>query len=154
MARAFVRHALTLRAQQLFYAGFFVLCMLLWLVLFDGDSATPGAMLFWAVLLAGATTVALVVLTLLLGYVRTVRGARVRLFPGAVLESGFGESHMVLRNPLAESRISYRSVRTLVARGDFVFLQHHGSPVVAVYPRDLFPADALARIRQRTLSTR
>ena len=32
-------------------------------------------------------------------YLKMVRGSRLRLFNGAVLESGFGESEMVFRNP-------------------------------------------------------
>jgi hypothetical protein len=41
-------------------------------------------------------------------------------------------------------------VRSVAPRGDFVFLQQHGVPVVAVYPRELFPDDAIARIRAHT----
>jgi hypothetical protein len=145
MARAFVRHAWTMRSQLVCCSGFFVVCVLLWFLWFD-RSAGLGAVLFWAFVLAALPTAALVVLISVVSYARTVRGARARVFPGAVLESGFGEDAMVLRNPLAESRVSYRSVRSLVARGDFVFLQHHGVPVVAVYPRELFPDQARARI--------
>ncbi|HSE10353.1 MAG TPA: hypothetical protein VLB29_16950 [Nocardioidaceae bacterium] len=147
MARAFVRHGLTMRSQVVFYAGFFALCVLMWMVLFDEDSASLGARVFWASVLAGVTTLALAVLVAVLGYVRTVRGARITLFPGAVVESGFGDGQMLLRNPLAESKISYRSVRTIKARGDFVFLRHRASPIVAIYPRALFPDDVIAHIR-------
>lgn len=157
MALAFVRHSFTMRSQLAFFAGFFLLDVLLWMLLFD-DSAGIGSQLFWAALFAAGTTAALATLTSVIAYVRVVRGARVRLFPGALLESGFGTEHMVLRNPLAESRVSYRSVRSLVARGDYVFLRHRGTPLVAVYPRELFPGEARARIRaagaQAGLTTR
>ena len=51
------------------------------------------------------------------GYVSMLRGARIRLFPGAVVESGFGEQEMVLRNPVSETRLSYRRIRDYTANG-------------------------------------
>lgn len=146
MAGAFVRHALTMRSQLLFFAGFLGLCFLMWMVLFDEDSATLGARVLWATVLAAVATAALALLVAVISYVRTLSGARVRLFPGAVVESGFGEEEMLLRNPLVESRVSYRSVQSLRARGDFVFLRHRGAPVIAIYPRELFPDEMIARI--------
>jgi len=63
-----------------------------------------------------------------------------------VLESGFGVNAMVLRGPLSESRIDYAAVRSLTRHGEFVFLRQRGVPVVSVFPRELFPDDAIARI--------
>jgi hypothetical protein len=57
-------------------------------------------------------------------------------------------THRFVARP--ETRLSYRAVRSVAPRGDFVFLQQHGVPVVAVYPRELFPDDAIARIRAHT----
>jgi hypothetical protein len=70
----------------------------------------------------------------------------VRVFPGAVLESGFGEDALVLRNPVSESRISYKAIRSVTPRGDFIFMRQHGVPLTSVFPRALFPREAIERI--------
>jgi hypothetical protein len=75
-----------------------------------------------------------------------VRSARVRVFPGAVLESGFGADALVLRNPLSESRVSYRAIKSVTPRGDFIFMRQHGVPMVGAFPRALFPDEAIARM--------
>jgi hypothetical protein len=145
VARAFVRHALTMRSQVVFLSAFFVFCLLVWTVTFD--EAPLGAALFWAVVLSVVPTLSLLALISAIGYVRTLRGSRHRLFEGAVVESGFGEDEMVLRGVLGETRLKYRAVRSLEVRGDHVFMQQHGVAVVSIYPRVLFPDDAVRRIR-------
>jgi hypothetical protein len=37
-------------------------------------------------------------------------------------------------------------VAAITAEGPFVFVRYEGNPVIACYPRDLFPDDAIARI--------
>lgn len=91
-------------------------------------------------------TLILAVWALAMSYLRMVRRSRWRLFNGAVLESGFGDGEMVFRNTLGSVRLSYKGVRSVTARGKFVFIQMHGVPVMAIYPRELFPDEAITRI--------
>jgi hypothetical protein len=146
MARAFVDHVQRMRRMRVIY----LLCLsaftvIMWTGLDDG--LAPGARLSWSVAYALVPTLLAALLFAAAGYVSTLRGARMRLFPGAVIESGFGEDELVLRGPVSETRLSYRAVRSLVSRGEFVFLQQHGLAVVSIFPRALFPDEAIARIR-------
>lgn len=117
-------------------------------LLFSRKSSSPdlGGRIFWAAVFALLPTLIHAVWALALSYFRMVRRSRWRLFNGAVLESGFGEGEMVLHNPLGSVRLSYKGVRSVTARGKFVFMQMHGSPVIAIYPRELFPDAAIDRI--------
>lgn len=145
IARAFVGHAQRMRGTWLFY--------LLVLVLFAVISVSGMDTRFglrtrvaWSILYAIVPTAVVAALIATIGYLRTYRGSRLRLFEGAALESGFGENEMILRGPLAEVRLSYQGIRSITARRNFVFMRQHGSPLVSVYPRELFPDEALERI--------
>ena len=121
--------------------------MLFALLIMSGwKSGSIGAQVFWALVFALVPTLILVVWAAAIGYRATVRGSRLRLFNGAVLESGFGEDEMVLRNPIASVRMAYTGIKSITARGGFVFMQQHGSPLFTVYPRELFPDEAIDRI--------
>ncbi len=67
-----------------------------------------GTRAVWGVVWATIPTSVLALLLASLVYLRTVRDAKFRLYDGAVVESGFGEHEMVLRNPLASLRLSIR----------------------------------------------
>ena len=103
--------------------------------------------LAWALIFALAPTLVVAGCFAALGYVRTLRGARFRLYDGAVLRSGFGDGAMVLRNPLSTVRIRYEGIQSVTARGDVVFVRQQGVPLLGVYPRELFPDAAIERIR-------
>jgi hypothetical protein len=120
------------------------------LLLFSGmdEGFSVGARVFWSLVFALVPTVLLVVLLGAMIYVRTLRGARLRVHAGAVLESGFGEHTLVLRNPVESSKQDYRTIRSITARGDHVFIRRVGPAPVAVWPRALFPDEEIERIRR------
>lgn len=144
-ARAYLRYAHRTKRQWVFYL---LLLMLFTLILISGMDATfsLASRVFWGVIFALVPTFFAAGFCATIGYLRMIRGSRHRLFPGAVLESGFGEEELVYRNPLAEARIRYQAIKTLTARGDFVFMQQHGVPLMGIYPRALFPDHAVVRI--------
>lgn len=146
MARAFVGHAQRMRSTVVVYLSCLTAFSVLMLTGMGAGFSLP-TRLFWSVVYALVPTLAVAALISTVGYVRTLRGARIRLFPGAVIESGFGEDELVLRGPVSETRLNYRAVKSLVSRGEFVFLQQHGLAVVSIFPRALFPDEAVARIR-------
>ena len=145
MARAYVRHLHRRPGLWVAYALFVVLFAAILFLGYDSSlsvgSRILGGLLFGWV---PALILALAIRTML--YVRTVRGARLRVYEGAVLESGFGDEAFVFRNPMASGRTSYRAVTAITTQGPFVFVRYEGNPVIACYPRELFPDDAIARI--------
>jgi hypothetical protein len=145
LASAFAAERLRNRRIWILF-GLVLLVMAAILLLGMDPDFRLGARVAWALIVAIVPTTLLIAAFAALAYVLTLRGARVRLFDGAVLESGFGVNAMVLRGPLSESRIDYAAVRSLTRHGEFVFLRQRGVPVVSVFPRELFPDDAIARI--------
>jgi heme/copper-type cytochrome/quinol oxidase subunit 4 len=148
MARAFVGRAHRMKRQWIAYVLFLVLFTLLFLTGMDVRYSLQ-TRLVWAVMFALVPTLLLAVVISLLAYVRLIRGARIRVFPGAVLESGFGEDAMVLRNPVSEVRINYAAIKSVTPGGEFVFMRQLGLPLTSIYPRELFPDAAIARITGR-----
>jgi hypothetical protein len=144
IARAFQFYAHRLKGRWVCYA---LILLLFTLLLMSGvSSRSVGAQFFRAIAFALVPTAILAVWTTAIGYLRMVRGSRLRLFNGAVLESGFGEEEMVLRNPIASVRLAYKGIKSITAQGNFVFMQQRGVPLLTVYPRDLFPDEAIDRI--------
>lgn len=144
IARALQIYAHRLKGRWIFYSLILVLFSLL--IMAGWRSGSIGAQIFWAIVFALVPTAILAVWAAAIGYFATVRGSRLRLFDGAVLESGFGEEEMVLRNPIASARLAYAGIKSVTARGKFVFMQQHGVPLLSVYPRELFPDEAIDRI--------
>jgi hypothetical protein len=58
-----------------------------------------------------------------------------------------------LRGPLAEITLSFDGIASLRSTDKWVFLQQTGSPVLGVWPAELFPAADLARMA-RSIETR
>lgn len=143
-ARAFQFYAHRLRGRWIFYALILVLFALL--IMGGWRSGSIGAQVFWAIVFALVPTLIVAVCTAVISYLASVRGSRLKLFNGAVLESGFGEEEMVLRNPIASLRLAYIGIKSVTVRGNFVFMQLHGAPLLNVYPRELFPDEAIDRI--------
>ena len=114
----------------------------------DEERFSTGTRLVWSLLYALVPTIALAGLLGLLAYVHTVRAARIRVHDGALRESGFGEHTLVLRNPVESSRQSYRTIRSIKARGDHVFIRRVGIAPVAVWPRALFPDEEIERVHR------
>jgi hypothetical protein len=83
-----------------------------------------------------------------LGYVVNCRNFRRTVPPGTVQRTGFGRDEFVTANALSSSRFSYRAVHSFDSHGGFVFIRFVGQPVMRVYPRELFPPDAITRLRE------
>ena len=113
----------------------------------DEERFSTGTRVVWSVIYALVLTVVFAAFLGALAYVQTVRSARIRVHDGAVLESGFGERTLVLRNPVESSRQDYRTIRSIKARGDHVFIRRVGLAPVAVWPRALFPDEEIERVR-------
>jgi hypothetical protein len=151
-AAAFFR--LTLRARRLW-----VLVVLTELALgsllalsIDGryDAATR---VLWGLVYAVVPTLGLVGVGLGVGYLLNRRSFGRRLREGVVLESAIGQDFLLLRGPWAETRLAFDGIASVRTREDWVFLQQIGSPVVAVWPAELFPPPDLARL-QRSIAAR
>ncbi|MDQ3028524.1 MAG: hypothetical protein M3R09_00530 [Actinomycetota bacterium] len=146
-ARAYVGYAHRPRGVWVFHAG---VLMLFAMIL--GSGIDPryglGTRVAWGLVWATIPTSVIALCLAALVYLRALRDAKVRLYDGAVIESGFGEREMVSRSPRSSSRLNYQAIGSVTPRGDFVFLRLHGVALVSVYPRELFPDDAMERIRQ------
>jgi hypothetical protein len=102
----------------------------------------------WASVYALVPTIGIAVVTLGVGYLLNRRSFRHRLREGVVLEAGFGDRFLVLRGPWAETTLSFDGIASVRSRGEWVFLQQRGSPVLSVWPEQLFPSAALTRLRR------
>jgi hypothetical protein len=80
--------------------------------------------------------------------VKAVNNARVTFPEGTVLLSAFGDDSFVTENHFWTTRWRYEAVRGVDELGRFVQLRYV-SGARNVYPRELFPDSALARIRSR-----
>jgi hypothetical protein len=111
-------------------------------VLATSSSFTIGTVL-------GAFVVALfpMAFVLVATYVRTRRTLTRVLGDGAVLQTGFGELALVTAGPTGSSQLNYSALTSIVSRGPAVFIRINGSPVTAIFPRELFPEHELQRVR-------
>ncbi len=109
--------------------------------------------LFWAPIFALVPALLLAAmltpLIAILSYRITLKGSKARLYEGAVLETGFGEDEWVSRTPLAAARTSYRAIKGVSVRGQFVFLRIHGLAQAVMWPRELFPDPAIQHIQRK-----
>jgi hypothetical protein len=101
----------------------------------------------WSLVFAIVPTLLLVALVNALTYRMTARGARIRLPEGSVLETTFDDDDFVVSGPLSVQRIRYRGVQSVHRQGDFVFLRQVGTNVVNAFPGEVFPDEAVDRIR-------
>lgn len=128
-----------------------VLWMCIAVILFagmDDKRFSLGTRLLWSLLYAIVPTLLVAAARGAMIYLRTLGAARIRVHDGAVLESGFGEHTLVLCNPVESSRQHYRTIRSITARGDHVFIRRAGLAPVAVWPRALFPDEEIERVRR------
>jgi len=145
IARASLGQAHRMRRQWVFYS---IVLVSFAVLLMSGMSRdfSSGTRIGWAIMFALLPTLVVAVLVSVIAYSQMVRRSRFLLFKDAVLESGFGADEMVFRNPIAAIRIAYTGIESVTPRGNFVFVQQQGLPRVTVYPRDLFPDEAIYRI--------
>jgi hypothetical protein len=121
-------------------------------VTFDDRYGTATRVL-WGPAYALVPTLGIVAVVLGVSYLLTRRRFRQRLSEGVVLESAIGESFLSLRGPWAETTLSFDGLASVRSSGHWVFLQQIGSPVLNVWPAELFPPADLARL-ERSLQSR
>lgn len=148
LARAFVRWLLVQPRIWLILDVFWMCTAVILFVGMDDQPFSTGTLVAASLLYALVPTTVLAALLGAIGYGSSVRGARIRVHDGAVLESGFGERTLVLRNPVESSRQGYRTIRSIKARGDHVFIRRVGLAPVAIWPRALFPDEEIERVRR------
>ncbi len=144
-ASAMARASIFPKPPWRFTAGYVVVLGVLFYLSYSGTPHSVGYRI-WASLFY-AIVVTVFAACLLAGFIFIVvhRNARLRVFDGAVLRSGFSEDSFVTSNPVTSTRWSYEGVR-FVVRGDFVILRPRGG-AWTIFPRALFPDEALAQIR-------
>lgn len=151
-ARAFLR--LTLRRPR--WWVFVAVVELLFAVLvglsFDERYGVVTRVL-WGAVYALVPALGVAGVALGVGYLLNRRLFSQRLRDGVVLESGIGERLLLLRSPVAETTLSFDAIASVRSTGKWVFLQQTGSPVLGVWPVELFPPADLARMA-RSIETR
>jgi hypothetical protein len=144
LAWASVRFTLlTARSQRLFYGAIVVFALLVQTL--EGWSPF-GPALLEALAFVVAGLVLSVVWTGTVGFSQTWHSTRYRFPEAAVLESGFGDAAFVLSGPTGDVRVPYAGLREVQARGDFVYVSTDGLGGQAIFPRALFPDEAIDRI--------
>jgi hypothetical protein len=131
------------RAQRAFYVSIIAFSVLFQsLEGWDPLDRTALRALGLAVVLVAAS----VLYAATVGFAQTYRSTRHRHYPGAVLESGFGDDVVVLRGPSGESRFPRSALRRARVVGDFVVVGPGGLAGHVVLPRALFPDEQVARL--------
>ncbi|GHH79655.1 hypothetical protein GCM10017772_45850 [Promicromonospora soli] len=146
-AGAFLRLTLVRPVWWLFVAGIELALALLIGISFDDRYGTLTRVL-WGPVYALVPTLGIVVVVLGLSYLVNRRRFRQRLREGVVLEGGIGAHFLVLHSPWAQTTLSFDGLASVRSRGQWVFLQQIGSPVVNVWPAELFPPAELARLER------
>jgi hypothetical protein len=148
MARAFVRYRLGQRNLRLVFLALWLVATLLLFLSYDPDELSTGARVYGGLFYGLLFTLIVLAVGMALTYVATHRLGRGRMTEGAVVESGFGDDAVVINRPGSSGRTDYSVIRAVDVRKAFVFVRFDGNPVTSIYPRELFPDDALARLRQ------
>ena len=146
-AGALLRLALSRPGWWLFVAAVELAFALLIALSFDDRYGTPTRVL-WGAVYALVPTLGIVAVVLGLSYLLNRRRFRQRLREGVVLEAGIGDRSLVLRGPWTHTTLSFDGLRSVRSRGQWVFLQQIGSPVLNVWPAELFPPAELARLER------
>jgi hypothetical protein len=147
MASAFIVYTYTRKRTWLVFAAVYVIFAALFFLVIDSDAAE--VRYGWSLALAIIPTLIVILIIGSIGYIRLSRNAKVRVPPGAVLESSFGPQDMTLSGPLGATRLPDTAVTSVVVKNGFVFLRQPGVPFVSVWPQDLFPDEILARLPAR-----
>lgn len=145
---------LTLRRRGWWvYVGVVELALALWFGLALDERHGTVTRLLWGPAYALLPTLGIATVALAAAYLLSRRMFRRRLRAGVVLESGIGKRALVLRGPWAQSTLSFDGIASVRTSGHWVFLQQVGSPMLNVWPAELFPPADLARLEQN-LATR
>lgn len=114
-----------------------------------GDDLLPGVDgASWAIVCAAVFTLLYLALISAIVYVTTYRNVRRALPVGSVQRTGFGPEGFALESHLGTSRHSYRAVQSADTYGGFVFVRFVGQPLHHVLPDELWPAEAMSRLRE------
>ena len=151
-AGAFLMPTLRRRGFWAFLVAIELVLALLLALSFD-ERYGSATRLLWGPVYALVPTLVMAVLILGICHLLNRRFFRRRLREGVVLESGIGERALVLRGPWSESTLSFDGIASVSSRGNWVFLQQIGIPLVGVWPAELFPPADLARL-QHSVATR
>lgn len=118
------------------------------------DGLAPLARALWGLAYAGVLVGCALSVGLLIGRHLTRRRFATRLGPGTELTSRFGPSSLELTGPLSRHDLSYAGLVTAERVDGWVHLRQVGSPVVLVWPGELFPEHELERLRSATAARR
>jgi ABC-type sugar transport system permease subunit len=146
-AGAFLRLTLVRPVWWLFVTGIELALALLIGLSFD-DRYGVTVRVLWGTVYALVPTLGIVVVALGLSYLLNRRRFRQRLREGVVLEAGIGAHFLVLRSPWAQTTLSFDGLASVRTQGQWVFLQQIGSPVLSVWPAELFPPAELAQLKR------
>lgn len=152
-ARSFARGSVRrTRSRLVLVAVWLLVGALMWTAL--GDDLDPLDRVLWA-LGYGTVVLALALpIGLLIGRARVRRLFATRLGPGTELTSRFGPDAVLLTGPLSRHELTYDGLVHVERVDDWVHLRQLGSPVVGVWPADLFPHPELERMRSRVAARR
>lgn len=92
------------------------------------------------------------VLVAVLTFEKTRRRVAVIAPAGAEYGVGLGESAIRVIAPMSTAEVAYGAFQSAERRGEFVFLRHRSSRLFTVLAAELFPGDALQRLRERIRS--
>jgi len=147
-ARAMTRALMSLRGVARFWFGFVVVLAIGTALSYDATDLTSGTLARLAAAVGRSFVLVVPVWTLVLAllYLLNLRVMHRRVPEGAVWQSGFEDHDFFVSGPLSSHRYSYELVRSVVTRGEFVFVQLRGNAAMLGYPRALFPGHELARL--------
>ncbi len=148
MAGAFLGYFHRQPRTWIAYAGMYVLGTLLHYLILGGKVATAAVSTVWtaAAVLGFVTTVLGILIIMLIVYTRTLRNARIGLSTGTVVRSYFGDAAFIVDTPDIASRISYEALSSVSIGRRFVFMRIRATPLVSVFPREIVPDAAIARM--------
>lgn len=152
MARAMLRSAFGRRRLRVFLVAVTMGMTVLVFVSFAEDDLTTGTRLLSTAVWAGVFAVLLVGVLAALIYFGNRRNFGQAVAPGTVMRTGFGRDGFVTSNDLSSSRFSYRAVRSVDLVDGFVLIRYVGQPVIRVYPGELFPPEAVRRLRNAAVA--
>ncbi len=143
---ALFRYGLTRRLLWVTLAATWLVLAALLAVTFDETYGLVSRAL-GAVVYATLTTAAVLVVVVVLSALANWRMMRQRLVPGTTWEVTATDESMDMCGPLAvRVCLPYQGIATVRLVGDWVLMRQQGSPMTSVWPRELIPDEALARM--------
>ena len=136
-----------------------VVLLVLWLAcgapvaaVLDTDSTV--SRLAWAYGLVTVMGVVALPVGLFIGRRATRRRFARRIGPGVELTARFGSSSLELAGPLSRHELTYAGLEHVQRVGDWVHLRQTASPVLIVWPGELFPDPELEQMQAAVAARR